>query len=267
VIWDCGWGTRHCRGCLQSFQALASHHPESMEVLRGRTVIFGRDTGVSLDGHIILNSGEVRANWHDSIKKVSRHDKLILRIPSVEKALSRALKDINVVHRKFEPTRMAESYEVQIRKLTTSIGDYRGRRNFPEDWPENLSHLELVVETDAGPLMVSPTGQIIVPSSCPPFLLVNFITDHMAEASHKLSVYRKHKYEERDLHSKCIQVFELLALQKDDNVNPTIMIDCCSRMLANSHNLLPLLRGSHLWITTYYSVLSDGEICIPWNWK
>jgi len=62
-------------------------------------VIFGRDTGVSLDGHVILNSGDVRANWHDLIKRVDRHESLISRLPSVERALSQAIKDISVVHR------------------------------------------------------------------------------------------------------------------------------------------------------------------------
>lgn len=38
VIWDCGWGTRHFRGCLQSFNALALHHPEVMEVLKGTII-------------------------------------------------------------------------------------------------------------------------------------------------------------------------------------------------------------------------------------
>lgn len=36
---------------------------------------------------------------------------------------------------------------------------------------------------EAGPLMVSPTGQFIVPSTCPGFLLVNFITENMEEAA------------------------------------------------------------------------------------
>ncbi len=31
----------------------------------GRTLVFGRDTGISFDGHVLLNSGEVRHNWLD----------------------------------------------------------------------------------------------------------------------------------------------------------------------------------------------------------
>lgn len=31
----------------------------------GRSLVFGRDTGISMDGHVLLNSGEVRHNWLD----------------------------------------------------------------------------------------------------------------------------------------------------------------------------------------------------------
>ena len=54
---------------------------------------------------------------------------------------------IMIYYRKFEPTRLADSYETHLKKLTTSIGDYRGRKKFPSSWPKSLSHLELVVET------------------------------------------------------------------------------------------------------------------------
>lgn len=47
VIWDCGWGSAHCRGCLQSFLSLASHHPEIMEILRGKNRINCRMFGAS----------------------------------------------------------------------------------------------------------------------------------------------------------------------------------------------------------------------------
>jgi len=35
VVWDCGWNVTHFRGCLQSFQALARHHPNIMHTLKG----------------------------------------------------------------------------------------------------------------------------------------------------------------------------------------------------------------------------------------
>jgi len=267
IGWDCGWGTTHFRGVLESFQSLYAHHPETLKILKDKTVIFGRETGVTLNGDVILNAGDVRTNWLEVIKRIGLQDAVIARIPYVQKALSTSLKDIKVVHRKFEQKRLAETYESELRKLTTSIGDYTGRKSFPAEWPEKLSHLELVVETHAGPLMVSPTGQIIVPSSCPPFLMINFISQHMEEAKEKLDAYNIQKYEERDLHAKCVQAFGLHALEKADNITPNLMIECCKRLLARVREFESVFRETHLCITTYYSVLSDGEICIPWNWK
>lgn len=40
--------------------------------------------------------------------------------------------------------------------------------------------------------MVSPTGQFIVPASCPGFLLVNFITDNLVIAKEKMILYQKY---------------------------------------------------------------------------
>lgn len=80
-------------------------------------------------------------------------------------------------------------------------------------------------------------------------------------------IFSREKYTEKDLHEKCVKEFNLVALQKDDNVTPTLMIECCSRLLAKKSEFEDALKGTHLWITTYYSVLSDGELCIPWNWK
>ena len=50
LIWACGWGTSHFRGCLQSFQNLATHYSKEMKSLQNRTVIFGNESGVSLQG-------------------------------------------------------------------------------------------------------------------------------------------------------------------------------------------------------------------------
>lgn len=67
IIWDCGWNITHYRGCLLSFNNLAEHHPEPMKELRNRTLVFANDTGIGVEGNIMLNSGEVRHNWLDVI--------------------------------------------------------------------------------------------------------------------------------------------------------------------------------------------------------
>ncbi|XP_076174528.1 T-cell activation inhibitor, mitochondrial isoform X2 [Ptiloglossa arizonensis] len=267
IIWDCGWNIAHYRGCLLAFKALVEHHPKPMEVLKNRTLVFANDTGISLEGSVMLNSGEVRNNWLDLIKNVQKHDVVLLRLPAFEKAVSQVLLDIKVGRRKFMPKVMVSQYERQLRQLTTTLSDYRGRRNYPKVWPANLSAYEIVIEAEAGPLMLSPTGQFIVPSSCPSFLLVNFITENLEEATKRLHHYNNVKHIEHELHDKAVQELGLIALNKDDSITPDLMIQCCERLLLHKIVLAPLLEGVMLWVTHYYSVMSDGVLCIPWDWK
>ncbi|GBN72455.1 T-cell activation inhibitor, mitochondrial [Araneus ventricosus] len=42
IVWNCGWGITHFRGCLQSFQRLVQQHPSQILPLKGRTLVFGR---------------------------------------------------------------------------------------------------------------------------------------------------------------------------------------------------------------------------------
>ncbi|XP_076655550.1 T-cell activation inhibitor, mitochondrial isoform X2 [Halictus rubicundus] len=267
ITWDCGWNIAHYRGCLLAFKALAEHHPLPMEVLRDRTLVFANDTGISLEGSVMLNSGEVRHNWLDLIKNVQKHDVVLLRLPAFEKAVSQVLLDIKVGRRKFMPKVMVSQYEQQLRQLTTTLSDYRGRRSYPKVWPTSLSSYEIVIEAEAGPLMLSPTGQFIVPSSCPSFLLVNFITENLEEATKRLHHYNNIKYVERALHDKAVKELGLIDLNKDDSITPDLMIQCCERLLLHKGVLAPLLEGVMLWVTHYYSVMSDGVLCIPWDWK
>ncbi|CAD6234670.1 GSCOCG00002045001-RA-CDS [Cotesia congregata] len=273
IIWDCGWNIAHYRGCLLAFQALSRHHPEQMDVLKNRTLVFANGTGISLEGSVMLNSGEVRHNWLDLIKNVKKYDPVLVRLPAFEKAVSRVLLDIKIgrrvlyMCRKFMPKVMVGQYESQLRQLTTTLSDYRGRSSYPSSWPSSLSFHEIVIEAEAGPLMLSPTGQFIVPSSCPGFLLVNFITDNLDEATKRLNHYDKIKHVEREIHNRTIKELGLLALNKDDSITPDLMIACCERLLSHKSILGPVLEGVMLWVTHYYSVMSDGVLCIPWDWK
>ncbi|XP_043269229.1 T-cell activation inhibitor, mitochondrial isoform X2 [Venturia canescens] len=267
IVWDCGWNISHYRGCLLAFHALAKHHPEPMAALRNRALVFANDTGISLEGSVMLNSGEVRNNWLDLIKNVKKHDVVLLRLPAFEKAVSRVLLDIKVGRRKFMPKVMVGQYERQLRQLTTTLSDYRGRRNYPKTWPSDLSSYEIVIEAEAGPLMLSPTGQFIVPSSCPGFLLVTFITENLEEATKRLHHYNNIKHVEHEIHDRTIKELLLAGLNKDDSITPDLMIQCCERMLAHKVILAPMLEGVMLWVTHYYSVMSDGVLCVPWDWK
>lgn len=160
-----------------------------------------------------------------------------------------------------------------------------------------VSNILRSCNSEAAPLMVSPTGQFIVPASCPSFLLVAFITEHLDEAKrlnkhyqrYVLKYYttvhfssissgkglyncafivsRSHKHVERDLQRRCLDELHLAAMEKDDSIPPDQMIMCCEQLLRHKDFLYDQLKNSHLYVASYYSVMSDGQICIPWNWK
>lgn len=113
-------------------------------------------------------------------------------------------------------------------------------------------------------MMISPTGQIIVPSTCPGSILVDFITTNLQLSSDRAKTYRDTKHVERELHSQVMKKYELRTLNKDDAISPANMIECLEHLLLEQR--LSFRSDQNLMITHYYSVLSDGTICIPWNW-
>ncbi|XP_057670464.1 T-cell activation inhibitor, mitochondrial-like [Diorhabda carinulata] len=266
IRWDCGWNNEHRRGCMLSFMSLVTHHPSIKPVLKGRVLVFSSFfTGVSLDGHIMLYNGEVRHNWLDFLKNVDQYDAALMRIPAFEKSLSHVLRNIKIGRRKFMPKIVAGQYENNLKQITTSLSDYIGKRHLPEEWPSSLEEFEIVVETEAGPVMVSPTGQFIVPSTIPGSYLVNFITNNLDHASKKMTIYKSNKYLERALNKKCIEELDLAVLTKEDNITPDLMIKCCEQLLRHKHEIQPYTKDLRLNISSYYSVLSDGLLSIPWN--
>ncbi|XP_076339706.1 T-cell activation inhibitor, mitochondrial isoform X2 [Tachypleus tridentatus] len=232
IIWDCGWGSSHFRGCLLSFQGLAAQHSKEMEIL-----------------------------------KVWKYDNYLEEVPATERALSEVLRGIQIDHRKFQPAVMVQKYIQQLRKLTSALYKYRWQKGFPDQWPRRLTHFKLVVECEAGPLMLSPTGQFIAPASCPPFVLVDFISKNMSEADQKLKLYEQMKAKECEMYGRCLAELGLASLEKDDNVTPDLMVECCQKLLENSPLWATYLWNCRLRISQYYCVLQDGEICIPWYWE
>lgn len=268
VKYDSCWNMSHIRGALQSLAALASQHPNVMTNLEGRTIALGQFTGVSLDGDVFLSIMDVRNEWISLIKKVSQEDSALVMIPNYEKALSSILRDIHISRRKFMPKVSAHQYCSHLRQLITSIGDFYGRGyKIPPGVPESLEKYEIVIEPEAGPLMVSPTGQFITPSSCPAEQLITFIAKNLDEATLLMTEYSINKHVEKALYKEVVQRFGLRDLQKDDSITPAYMISCCERLLTRTEQLNDKLYGTVLYITHYYSVLSEGILCIPWNFQ
>ncbi|XP_023321080.1 T-cell activation inhibitor, mitochondrial [Eurytemora carolleeae] len=173
IIWDCGWDTLNRRGSIEAFNCLATQHSHIQESLVGRKLVFGKRSGVSVVGDIILYSGEVRSNWLNIINNVEKSQKVLSFLPLYQRAVSQSLLDIQLVH---DGTTLVEEYRTRLRKLVTTLADYKLRNNFPRSWPHDLSEFSLSVESDACSLMLTPGGVFKIPASTPGFLIVEFIS-------------------------------------------------------------------------------------------
>ena len=101
------------------------------------------------------------------------------KIPLVEKALSQFLNDIRIVRTKHQKSVTVDDYRIRLRKLITNLGDYLAKKKLPTIWPVSLADLQMCVVTESCPLMITPEGQILVPASCPGFLLIEFLSKNM----------------------------------------------------------------------------------------
>lgn len=260
--YDCGWNFEHFRGCLKTLERLAKLHEKHMGVLKGRIVVFAPFTGVSLEGHVMLYTGDVLNNWIDFIKIIPQHDEFLKKIPFYENTLSQVLLKIKIGRRKFMPKQQAKDYAAHLMKVTTTLGDYLTVNKFPKTWPSSLSDYEIVIESEAGPLMVNPTGQLIAPATCPGFMLVDFISTNLSLAKERTEKYQLQKHIEKELVQRCIKDMQLKSLTKDDSVTPDKMIETLNKLLEFK---VKELCDINLHITNYYSVLTDGIVCIPWD--
>ena len=57
-------------------------------LLVGRKIVFGKRSGVTVHGDIVLYSGEVRSNWLNVLNNAANSDKLLQFRPLFQRALS-----------------------------------------------------------------------------------------------------------------------------------------------------------------------------------
>ena len=102
---------------------------------------------------ILKHVAQVRNNWLNVVKTAPKAEKLLATMPLNEKALSMALRGIRVQSNPGHIV-MIEDYRTRLRKLVTSLADFRTRRSFPSSWPEDMSNYQISVEGDSSALMI-----------------------------------------------------------------------------------------------------------------
>lgn len=267
VRWENVWGNRHYIACLRSFDTLTQSHPEGMRnTLKGRTLVFGNETGVNLHGEIVLGSEDVTTEWIRLLKTIHAYDPVIERLPTMEQELSGLLNNIQIIRRQKREFVMAQDYEVLLNKMLNSL-----RRS--QDMVlkvlggQDLSNLVLVVECESGPLALSNNGQFLIPASIPASIMLKFIRENLERAATFLIDAKMHTFYMDQILGQCEDNLDVISLSRDDAITPQQMTQCCQRLLDSRALLNPLLSGSRLKISTYYTVMKDGEVTIPWNWS
>lgn len=63
-----------------------------------------------------------------------------------------------------------------------------------------------------------------------------------------------------------IEDYGLQSLTIDGSIAYDKAIVCCQNLLDNSDSVRYMLRDVRVCIAPYFSVMSDGEMCITWDW-
>lgn len=266
VRWENIWGKRHYMGCLGAFYKLCQGRADALRfLLQDRTLVFGNKTGVNLHGEIVLGSEDVPTEWMSLISTVKAYEPMIERLPKMEEELSLLLNGIQIIRRQSQEVVMAQTYEVLLNRMLNSV-----RRSQEEVLRgfrmEDLSHLVMVVESESGPLALTANGQFLIPASIPASLMIKFIVENKTNAATFLIDAKMHMFYMDQIMTQCRDELKLISLARDDSITPQQVTECCQNIIDNFYDLNHLLQGTKLKISTYYTVMRDGEITIPWNW-
>ncbi len=60
----------------------------------------------------------------------------------------------------------------------------------------------------------------------------------------------------------------LESIRRDSNIQREQFYSCCRHLLADIRNIGSVdLKGCRVRVARFYMVMSDGQICIPYDWK
>ncbi|XP_022337002.2 T-cell activation inhibitor, mitochondrial-like [Crassostrea virginica] len=267
VRWHTNWGPRRFTACLTSLEKVAENHTTLVKkYLSGRDVVFTDRNGVSLSGEVCLNHTDVPQVWLQRLTAVPAYDAVIERLPYMEQELSRLLCHIKIRRRERHHIVMAEEYELLLNKILNAMRRNQDlvRRGFKGG---DLSHLEMVVEGSSAPLTLTNLGQYLIPVSMPGSMIVDFIRNTQQQAEELLQDAISLRMMEEEVIQQCQDKLGLTDLEKDLNISPAQMTQCCERLMDQADDISVYMEGICVRVTQYYSVTDNGLMCLPWNWE
>ncbi|XP_037704551.1 T-cell activation inhibitor, mitochondrial isoform X2 [Choloepus didactylus] len=284
IRWQRSWGIAHRCSQLHSLGRLAQQNLDILKNAKGCTIIFTDRSGMSAMGHVMLGTMDVHHHWTKGLERaavpsflmaytvalLSPKTGLFERLPSyldlqrrlmlLEDQISYLLGGIQVVYiEELQPVLTLEEYysllDVFYNRLLKSRVPFH---------PQSLRGLQMIVNSDRYAPSLHELGHFNIPTLCDPASLQWFILTKAQQARVNMKRKEELKILENELIQASTKKFSLEKLYKEPGVSSLQMVACCKRLLEQS---LPYLQGMHLCVSHFYSVMQDGDLCIPWNWK
>ncbi|KAM6170691.1 T-cell activation inhibitor, mitochondrial [Rhynchocyon petersi] len=260
IRWQRSWGIAHRCSQLHSLGRLAQQNLETLKTAKGCTLIFTDRSGLSAVGHVMLGTMDVHHHWTKLFERLPSYFDLQRKLMLLEDQISCLLGGIQVVYiEELQPVLTLEEYYSLLdvfcnRLLKTRIPFH----------PRSLRGLQMILNSDRYAPNLHELGHFNIPILCDPGSLQWFILTKAQQARENMRRKEELKVMENELIQASMKKFSLEKLYKEPSVSSRQMVECCKRLLGQS---LPYLHGMHLCVSHFYSVMQDGDLCIPWNWK
>uniref|UniRef100_A0A3Q2E9T9 T cell activation inhibitor, mitochondrial n=1 Tax=Cyprinodon variegatus TaxID=28743 RepID=A0A3Q2E9T9_CYPVA len=257
--WQRSWGVAHKCSQLQSLSRLSHQNPEALTHLQ-HTVVFADQSGMNASGDVMLGTMDVHHQWtkFQFFQQLPSYRRLQQQTDWLKGRISDLLGGSEVIQlEKLGPIQLIAEHYSTLTTFHNSLMS-RGLRLHPR----SLHGLTVVLEDRSAPSL-HEMGHFIIPTSCDPRKLQLFLQRHASEARSR-ALHRNLLAEEEAVVTSCLQRLSLRGLSKEPSVSSTQMILCCRRLM-EQHS--PLMQGLHVCVSHFYSVMQDGDLCVPWNWK
>ncbi|XP_060680220.1 T-cell activation inhibitor, mitochondrial isoform X3 [Hemiscyllium ocellatum] len=258
--WQRSWGVAHRCSQLHSLARFIQQNSPELHNIKGCTLIFADNSGMNAAGQIMLGTVDVHHHWAKLLERLPIYYDLHSHLSVLKERTSYLLGDVELIYDEdLQPTVMLEDYYRMLKTFYQNLIVIQ-----PLFHPRSLKGLQIILQNDSSAPSLLKAGQLSIPVTCDPTTLQWFIQAHSQRARTYLRKEEELELKQKTLIRDCTERFGLQRLYKEPSVSSQQMVKCCQRLLEGH---IGELQGMHLCISHFYTVLQDGDLCVPWDWK
>uniref|UniRef100_A0A669D513 T cell activation inhibitor, mitochondrial n=1 Tax=Oreochromis niloticus TaxID=8128 RepID=A0A669D513_ORENI len=260
IRWQRSWGVSHRYCQLQSLSRLSHQNPEALINLQGHTVVFADQSGMDASGHVMLGTMDVHHQWTKLFEQLPGYHSLQQQTHWLKERISLLLGGTQVVHMdRLGPVQPIAEHYSSLNTFHKRLMSHHLRLH-----PRSLQGLTMLLENDRSNPSLHEMGHFIIPIKCDLPTLQVFLQNHAPEARRRIQRKNQLQAEEEAVVKLCLETLSLRSLSKEPSVSPAQMIQCCERLLEQRS---PHMQGLQICVSHFYSVMQDGDLCVPWDCK